>query len=163
MRKVILCVCGGGVILVAMSALILVFLPVIGTGSLSIQGVVITTLSGIVLTYIFVASLEEGLKHLSTYTSLSPVGTPEKLILLASIYSALGFVFLENILYVTGIASIHGVASGIYIGTLISRSFISLLLHVFAVLIFARSFAKFLSKMDKSSGIRLFGAFLLAT
>ena len=94
-----------------MLSCVLAFIPVIGSGSLSIQGTVITTLSGIVLTYLFVASLEEALKHFSTYATVTPIGVSEQMVILASIYSALGFVFLENLLYVTGVASIHGVAS----------------------------------------------------
>ena len=118
--------------------MILSFFPNFGSGSLTIQGAVFSTFSGIAIVYIFIASLEEALKHLSTYATITPNDTSERDIILFSIYGALGFVFLENILYITGIASTHGIASSSYIGTLISRSIISLLLHVFAALILAR-------------------------
>lgn len=117
------------------------FFPVFGRGELTIQGNVFMTLSSIILVYVFVALLEETMKHVSLYGSISAL-FERKDILLFAVYSALGFVFLENIVYLSGIGENSGFGSSFF-GTLASRSIVSLLLHVFASLILALGFIKY--------------------
>lgn len=152
----------GAVGLIAGLALIISQIPNIGGGDLSLQGTMITSLSGIVIAYIFIASIEEALKHVSSYISIVPRVTTAKQILLIAIYSALGFVFIENILYLSGVASTAGASSSLYYSTLFSRSIISLLLHVFASLILALGFVRYLSEMTPKAGIALAVSFMLA-
>jgi RsiW-degrading membrane proteinase PrsW (M82 family) len=144
-------------------ALMISQVPNIGGGNLSLQGTVITSLSGIIIAYIFIASIEEALKHVSSYISIVPRVTTAKQILLVAIYSALGFVFIENILYLSGIVSTAGADSSVYYSTLFSRSIISLLLHVFASLILALGFVRYLSEMTLKAGVALGVSFMMAT
>ncbi len=116
-------------------------LPEFGSGNLTIQGNVFLTLSGIVVVYVFISILEESMKHLSLYGSVGP-GLDRREILLFAVYSALGFVFLENIVYLSHIRESAGFG-GTFFGTLFSRSIVSLLLHIFASLILALGFAKY--------------------
>lgn len=122
-------------------ALFATFLPVFGRGELTIQGNVFVTLSSIILVYVFVAFLEEAMKHISLYGSISTL-FERKDILLFAVYSALGFVFLENVVYLSGIGEHSGFGTSFF-GTLVSRSIVSLLLHVFASLILALGFIKY--------------------
>lgn len=99
------------------------------------------TLSGIIVAYVFIATLEESMKHLSLYGSVKPE-LDRRDILLFAVYSALGFVFLENIIYLSHIGESAGFG-GTFFGTLFSRSVVSLLLHIFASLILALGFTKY--------------------
>ena len=96
------------------------------------------------------------MKHLSLYGSLE-VGFKRKDIILFAVYSALGFVFLENIVYLSHIGESSGFGS-MFFGTLASRSIVSLLLHVFASLILALGFVKY----TESVGISAAKAFVQA-
>jgi RsiW-degrading membrane proteinase PrsW (M82 family) len=154
---------GGAGVLIGTLALLVSQIPPFWGGDLTLQGTMIMSFSGVVIAYIFIASVEEGLKHVSSYVSITPWITTAKQILLVAIYSALWFVFIENILYLSGIAGTSGVGSNLYYGTLFSRSIVSLLLHVFASLILALGFIKYLSKMTLRSWISLGLSFLIAT
>jgi len=125
----------------AFLALVARFFPVFGKGDLTIQGNVFVTFSSIILVYVFVALLEETMKHVSLYGSINAL-FERKDILLFAVYSALGFVFLENIVYLSHIGENSGFGSSFF-GTLASRSIVSLLLHVFASLILALGFIKY--------------------
>ncbi len=98
-------------------------------------------MGSIVVVYLFVALLEESMKHLSLYGSIS-AELDRKDILLFAVYSALGFVFLENIIYLSHIGEDSGFG-GTFFSTLFSRSIVSLLLHIFASLILALGFVKY--------------------
>ena len=91
--------------------------------------------------YLFVAFLEECMKHLSLFGSIG-IALERKDILLFATYSALGFVFLENIIYLSHIGEVSGFG-GAFFGTWFSRSIVSLLLHIFASLILALGFIQY--------------------
>lgn len=63
--------------------------------------------------------------------------------------------FLENTLYLSNIANVQGVFSGTFFSTFISRSIVSLLLHVFSALLVAFGF----SRVFGGKNAALFGAF----
>ncbi len=139
----------------------LYFIPPIGSGDLTIQGAHFGAFTTICIAYIFIASLEESMKHVGAYASL-PKNIQQKDVLLFAIYSALGFVFLENILYLTNIVESVGVLSSSFFGTLTSRSIVSLLLHVFASLIIALGFSSYALEPNSRTATRFAGAFCTA-
>lgn len=119
--------------------------PTFGTGQLDIQGNIFVTLSSIIIVYIFIAFLEESMKHIALYGSIDSI-LERRDILLFAVYSALGFVFLENTIYLTNIGE-HAGFGGTFFSTLFSRSIVSLLLHIFASLILALGFIKYTERI----------------
>jgi RsiW-degrading membrane proteinase PrsW (M82 family) len=89
------------------------------------------------------------MKHLALFGSVG-IALDRKDILLFATYSALGFVFLENIIYLSNIGETSGFG-GAYFGTWFSRSIVSLLLHIFASLILALGFIQFTRRAGLSS------------
>jgi RsiW-degrading membrane proteinase PrsW (M82 family) len=129
---------------VLLAGIALVF-PTFGSGQLDIQGNVFVTLSSIIVVYIFIAFLEESMKHFAVFGSIG-ASLERRDIILFAVYSALGFVFLENIIYLTNIGQNAGFGSAFF-GTLFSRSIVSLLLHIFASLILALGFIKYTERI----------------
>lgn len=76
------------------------YMPSFGSGNLTIRENVFLTFSAILAVYVFVAVLEETMKHLSLYGSISSEFERRDIVLFAT-YSALGFVFLENVTYLS--------------------------------------------------------------
>jgi RsiW-degrading membrane proteinase PrsW (M82 family) len=111
--------------------------------------------------YIFVAWLEEILKHLGVYSYRLLSTDTRKEILLVSVYIALGFVFLENMLYLSGIYNRSGFDSSFF-WLLFSRSLVSLLLHVFATLLLTVGFYAWFKNASKDTGMVYVKYFLLA-
>ncbi len=124
-------------------------IPDFWNGNLTIQGNIFLALSSIIVVYLFVAFLEECMKHLALFGSVG-IALDRKDILLFATYSALGFVFLENIIYLSNIGETSGFG-GAYFGTWFSRSIVSLLLHIFASLILALGFIQFTRRAGLSS------------
>ncbi|MDD2745757.1 MAG: PrsW family glutamic-type intramembrane protease [Candidatus Gracilibacteria bacterium] len=124
---------------------IAVAFPTFGTGQLDIQGNIFVTLSSIIIVYIFIAFLEESMKHIALYGSIDSI-LERRDILLFAVYSALGFVFLENTIYLTNIGEHAGFGSTFF-STLFTRSVVSLLLHIFASLILALGFIKYTERI----------------
>ena len=97
------------------------------------EGVVLSSwlpIIAVIIGFLFAAILEESVKHLSSVgLTAREFRFSRRDLLVFSFFISLGFVFLENILYL--ISSFWaGVAPLIYTG--ISRSFFSLLAHVFS-------------------------------
>jgi len=81
-----------------------------------------------ILSFFSRAILEEGAKHLSSIGLLwSDFRFSEKDILFFTLFSVLGFVFAENILYL--------LFSSFSLGTLVMRSFFTIIIHIFAALV----------------------------
>ena len=121
-----------------------------------------STFSAILLAYLFIAGLEEGVKHFAVYSYKRNAFELRKEIALLTVFAALGFVFLENVYYLVHLANDQGIFSGAYFGTLVSRSIVSLLLHVFAALVLALGFAKLLEKISFPTFFRFLSAFFVA-
>ncbi len=86
-------------VIALLGALFASLFPSFGTGELSLLGAELRTLSAIIVAYVFIASIEESSKHLSLYASLRPHHLSSSNLLVASVFGALGFVFLENCFY----------------------------------------------------------------
>ncbi len=129
---------------------------------IELLGATLASLSSITLAYLFVGALEESTKHLAVYASLDIAEVTPKYIALATVFTALGFAFLENVYYLINLALDDGIGSAAFIGTLASRSVVSLLLHVFAALIFALGFGRYVVARTSATYIRFFFAFLIA-
>lgn len=82
--------------------------PSFGSGNLMIRENVFSTFSAILAVYVFVSILEETMKHLSVYGSIESSFEKRDIVLFA-VYSALGFVFLENVTYLSGIGESSGI------------------------------------------------------
>lgn len=135
-------------------------IPEFGSGKLSMQGTTIVTFSGIVFAYIFVGALEESLKHFSIHPSLAGGQKTRSELVLITVYTALGFVFLENSMYLVNIAETSDILGKSYMGTFFSRSIVSLLLHIFASVILVLGFSRWYENGSFRSCVQ-FGMFFL--
>ncbi|MBP6981484.1 PrsW family intramembrane metalloprotease [Candidatus Gracilibacteria bacterium] len=99
--------------------------------------------------YIVIAIIEETSKHFCVVTSSLPFIDSVKKGVLFSIFIALGFGFIENILYLKNIAEHSGLLSSGVITTWIFRSIFSLMTHIICSVIvglyFSRAFLKYTS------------------
>ncbi|MDD3301972.1 MAG: PrsW family glutamic-type intramembrane protease [Candidatus Gracilibacteria bacterium] len=116
---------------------------------LSFGGVSVFGLNMIVFYYLFVALIEELSKHINFLgTSLGFVKTINKGVLY-TFFVALGFVFLENILYIYNTYIAYGLSSDT-ITVYFSRSVFSLMLHIFCSGVIAYYFSKAYLEYGKS-------------
>lgn len=98
------------------------------------------TIQWIILYYSIVGLLEESSKHYSfLWSSLVDVDTIKKGALLST-FIALGFGFIENILYLANILSNKGIGSDL-ITTWLFRSLFSVFVHIFCGMIVAVAFS----------------------
>jgi len=122
------------------------------------------TIQGIILYYSIVGLLEESSKHYSfLWSSLVDVDTIKKWALLST-FIALGFGFVENILYLANILSNKGIGSDL-ITTWLFRSLFSVFVHIFCGMIVAVAFSwSYLRLNDKivSYVKKFFFGFLLS-
>ena len=133
-----------------------------GQGDLNLLGAHLTTLSAIILAYIFIASIEEISKHLSLYADMGTADISRSRLLVAASLGALGFVFLENCFYTFSYLATEGIFSSGFLGTLASRSIVSLLLHVFATVVLTLGFIKFVDQTPTQAWPSYIGYFTLA-
>ncbi len=112
--------------------------PQAGGREIAIAGAALAGFASVALAYFVVAAVEEGGKHLASFSSTDP----ESLALKAPLYAAfagLGFAFAENALYLFAIA--NGTGDGFF-STLASRSFFSVVIHVFCAVVVSVGLAR---------------------
>ncbi|MFZ4460992.1 MAG: PrsW family glutamic-type intramembrane protease [Patescibacteria group bacterium] len=130
----------------------------VGDTQIELLGATLASLGSITLAYLFIGALEEATKHFALYPSLETAEITPKYIALTAVFTALGFAFLENVYYLIHLALENGMFSSSFLGTLISRSIVSLLLHIFAALVFALGFGRYIAAQNRS----MYGKFILA-
>ncbi|HRI35985.1 MAG TPA: PrsW family glutamic-type intramembrane protease [bacterium] len=107
---------------------------------LVLQDAVYATVGAIFFYYVLVAASEEAVKHFGFLSGSFPSSGTLQQALVSGTFVALGFSFVENILYLATIASSGSVFSGIYWQTLGYRSVFSTFLHVTCSAMLAVSF-----------------------
>ncbi|MCK9271989.1 PrsW family intramembrane metalloprotease [Candidatus Gracilibacteria bacterium] len=118
------------------------FLDLNISSPVSIGKNVFNTLGLIILYYIIIGLVEEISKHFSFLpSSITEIDSVQKGVLLAT-FIALGFGFIENILYLYNISIDRGVVSGDFATTLIFRSIFSLFVHIFCGVIVGLYFSR---------------------
>ncbi|MDD5376533.1 MAG: PrsW family glutamic-type intramembrane protease [Candidatus Gracilibacteria bacterium] len=126
-----------------------IFEAPLANGGITIAGVVFGTLKLVLFYYVVIAIIEETSKHFCVLTSSLPFIDSVKKGVLFSIFIALGFGFIENILYLKNIAEQSGVWSSGVLSTWIFRSIFSLLTHIICSVIvglyFSRAFIAYTS------------------
>ena len=111
-------------------------------GGVTIAWVVFGTLKLVLFYYIIIAIIEETSKHFSVLTSSLPRIDSVKKWVLFSIFIALGFGFIENILYLKNIAEQSGLWSSGVLTTWIFRSIFSLMTHIICSVIVGLYFSR---------------------
>lgn len=107
---------------------------------LRLEGAVYASAAAVVLYYVLVAASEEAVKHFGFLAGYSPDADTLARAVIAGMFVALGFSFVENILYLANIASSGSLFSGLYWQTLGYRSVFSTLLHVTCSAVLAAAF-----------------------
>lgn len=111
-------------------------------GWVTIAGTVFGTLKLILFYYIIIAIIEESSKHFSVLSSSFPYIDSVKKWVLFSVFIALGFGFIENILYLHNIAGQSGFWSSGVLTTWIFRSIFSLMTHIICSVIVGLYFSR---------------------
>lgn len=108
----------------------------------------ITSLRLVVFYYIFIALIEELSKHTNfLWTSINYINNIHKAILY-SFFVTLGFVFLENILYIYNVYTNSWFGSSLFL-VYFNRSIFSLMLHIFCSALITYYFSKAYLKYNK--------------
>ncbi|MDP2104266.1 MAG: PrsW family glutamic-type intramembrane protease, partial [Candidatus Gracilibacteria bacterium] len=111
-------------------------------GGVTIGGVVFGTLKLVLFYYLVIGIIEEASKHFSVLgSSLPSIDTIKKGVLF-SVFIALGFGFIENILYLKNISVTSGLWSTDVFTTWIFRSIFSLLVHIICSIIVGLHFSR---------------------
>ncbi|OIP52199.1 hypothetical protein AUK10_03960 [Candidatus Gracilibacteria bacterium CG2_30_37_12] len=111
-------------------------------GGVTIAGTVFGTLKLVLFYYIIIAIIEESSKHFSVLSSSFPYIDSVKKGVLFSVFIALGFGFIENILYLKNVAEQSGIWSSGVLTTWIFRSIFSLMTHIICSVIVGLYFSR---------------------
>ncbi|MDD2917157.1 MAG: PrsW family glutamic-type intramembrane protease [Candidatus Gracilibacteria bacterium] len=114
----------------------------IANGGVTMGGVVFGTLKLVFFYYIVIALIEESSKHFCVITSSLPSVDSVKKGVLFSIFIALGFGFIENILYLKNISEQSGLLSSGVLTTWVFRSIFSLMTHIVCSVIVGLYFSR---------------------
>jgi RsiW-degrading membrane proteinase PrsW (M82 family) len=107
---------------------------------LKLEGAVYASVGAVFFYYVLVAASEEAVKHFGLLAGYSAGSDSLVRAVIAGMFVALGFSFVENILYLANIASSGSLLSGLYWQTLGYRSVFSTLLHVTCSAVLAAAF-----------------------
>ncbi len=114
----------------------------LSNGWVTIGGIIFGTLKLVFFYYVIIAIIEEVSKHFCVITSsISAIDSVKKWVLF-SIFIALGFGFIENILYLKNIAEHSWLWSSGVITTWIFRSIFSLMTHIICSVIVGLYFSR---------------------
>ncbi len=127
-----------------------IFESPLSNGGVTMGWVVFGTLKLVFFYYIVIALIEEASKHFCVVTSSLPNIDSVKKWVLFSIFIALGFGFIENILYLKNIAEQSGLLSSGVVTTWIFRSIFSLMTHIICSVIVGLYFSRALLSYTSS-------------
>ncbi|MDD2892281.1 MAG: PrsW family glutamic-type intramembrane protease, partial [Candidatus Gracilibacteria bacterium] len=119
-----------------------IFDNTLANGGVTISGTVFGTLKLVLFYYVIIAIIEETSKHFCVLTSSLPSIDSVKKGVLFSIFIALGFGFIENILYIKNVADQYGFWSSEVFTTGTFRSIFSLMTHIICSVIVGLYFSR---------------------
>lgn len=132
--------------------------------AVSVGGATFGTLGLVLSYYVLIGVIEETSKHLSVIgSSFMEIDSVKKSVIF-SIFIALGFGFIENILYLKSLTDTAGLFGGGFFATWFFRSVFSLLVHILCGAIVGSAFARaFLNSTGSWNYVRIFlGGFIVS-
>lgn len=121
---------------------------------------VFDSLKLIIFYYFLIGVIEEAAKHFHFLNTGIFAAKNEKSLVLFSIFVALWFAFIENILYFKNLYEAYGI-SGELVKTYFFRSIFSMILHILCSSIIAFSFAKVFMKTQKQLSFQYVKVFFI--